>query len=220
VAVAQTVLKTKKAAALRKPLDQIYDEFADSYEKSRGIFDMTNVFSDFYERFDVKTGEVLDLGCGAGEPFASNFIGRGWSVTGVDFSERMLELAAKYVPKMETILADMRHVDFPSSRFDAITVIYALFHIPHRDHAALFEKIFRWLRPSGKALFTYATQEYTGELEFDGYKAFMGKELYYSHKSPEHLRTDLERVGFDIEAWDYRRIGGEVFLWVTVGRPA
>lgn len=204
---------------MKRPLARIYDEFADSYEESRGIFDMTEVFNDFYQHFDIKKGRVLDLGCGAGEPFAATFIKRGWSVTGVDFSQRMLDLAARYVPNMDTIYADMRNIEFAPSQFDAVTMIYALFHVPRDDHAALFKKIFDWLRPHGKVLFTYATQEYTGQLEFDGYKEFLGQELYYSHKSPEQLYADLERLGFDIEARDYRNIGGEVFLWITVSKP-
>ncbi len=84
------------------------------------------------------------------------------------------------------------------------------------DHAALFERWRRWLRPGGKALFTYATKAYTGSDEFDGTKRFMGEDLYYSHKRPEALYADLERIGFAIEAKECREIGGETFLWVTI----
>ncbi len=205
---------------MRKSLARIYDEFADTYEENRTVFDITEVFDAFYERFDIEKGRVLDLGCGAGEPFAANFIKLGWEVTGVDFSRRMLELAAKYVPNMDTIYADICDVEFGPGQFDAVTIIYALFHVTRDDHMTLFEKIFDWLRPNGKLLFTYATQEYTGQLEFDGYKEFMGQQLYYSHKSPDRLYADLEMVGFNINARNYRNIGGEVFLWITVSKPA
>jgi hypothetical protein len=30
--------------------------------------------------------------------------------------------------------------------------------------------------------------------------------------------ADLEKTGFNIESADYRNIGNEVFLWVTVGK--
>ncbi|MEN8174674.1 MAG: class I SAM-dependent methyltransferase [Pseudomonadota bacterium] len=204
---------------MRKSLARIYDEFADSYEENRGIFDMTEVFDTFYRGFSIEKGSVLDLGCGAGEPFAAGFLAQGWSVTGVDFSQRMLEMAARYVPSMDAVHADMRDVEFGRDQFDAVTIIYALFHLSRADHAPMFEKIFGWLRPGGRMLFTYATQEYTGQVEFDGYKEFLGQELYYSHKSPDRLYTDLEDVGFEIEARDYRDIGGEEFLWVTVSKP-
>ena len=54
-------------------LQKIYDGFAESYEENRGIFDMTEVFDSFYGRLDVEKGRLLDLGCGAGEPFARFF---------------------------------------------------------------------------------------------------------------------------------------------------
>ena len=200
-------------------LEEIYDGFADTYEENRGLFDMTEVFDSFYARLDVEKGRLLDLGCGAGEPFPRFFVDRGWTVTGVDSSERMLALASVYVPELKTIHADMREVDFDPSQFDAITAIYSLFHIPRRDHASLFDKFHRWLRPAGMALFTYATKEYTGSDEFDGYKEFMEQQLYYSHDRPEKLFADLERSGLRIEAKDYRDIGNEVFLWVTASKP-
>ena len=197
---------------------EIYDGFAETYEKNRGLFDMTKVLASFYGRLHVKKGRLLDLGCGAGEPFPRFFIDRGWIVTGVDFSERMLELASKYIPEMQTIHADMCKVEFEPGQFEAITAIYSLFHVPRNDHAALFDKFYRWLCPKGKVLFTYATKEFTGSIEFDGYKEFMDQELYYSHKSPDKLYADLENTGFNIESADYRDIGNEIFLWVTASR--
>lgn len=198
---------------------EFYDKFADTYADNRDLFDMTEVIDSFSGYLDTKEGKLLDLGCGAGEPFARWFIDHGWSVTGVDFSKQMLELASKYVPKMKTVHADMLQVEFHSNHFDAITATYSLFHIPSRDHAALFDKFYRWLRPKGSALFTYATKEYTGSKEFSGYIEFMGQKLYYSHTSPEKLYAMLEKTGFRIESRDYRDIGGETFLWVTVSKP-
>jgi len=204
---------------MRKSLARIYDDFAETYEANRGVFDMTAVFDAFYSRLEGEPGKLLDLGCGAGEPFAAAFIRRGWAVTGVDFSERMLELARDYVPNMQTHFSDMREVDFEPGSFDAVTLIYALFHLPVEDQTALFGRIFRWLRPDGRLLFTYATSDYTGQDTFDGYKEFMGQPLYYSHKTPDGLYQDLQRIGFGVEATDYRNIGGEVFLWVSAVRP-
>ena len=200
-------------------LQEIYDEFAETYEKNRGLFDMTEVFDSFYGRLNVEEGRLLDIGCGAGEPFARFFIDRGWTVIGVDFSEQMIKLASKYIPEMQTIQADISEVEFEPNQFEAITAIYSLFHVSSNNHAALFDKFYRWLCPKGKALFTYATKEFTGCNEFDGYKKFMEQDLYYSHKSPDKLYAELENTGFNIEFKEYRDIGNEIFLWVTVSKP-
>ncbi|HOU57003.1 MAG TPA: methyltransferase domain-containing protein [Smithellaceae bacterium] len=200
-------------------LRQIYDRFADTYEQNRGLFDMSEVIDDFSRRLPQRPGRLLDLGCGAGEPFPAFFITRGWRVTGVDFSSRMLELARHYQPNMETVEADIRNVEFPDRQFDAVTAIYCLFHIEHEKHGGIFQKIFRWMKPAGKLLFTYATKEYTGAEIFNGYKEFMGEKLFYSHTTPGNLAAILKTIGFTIESETYRNIGGETFLWMTVAKP-
>ncbi|MBT5229751.1 MAG: methyltransferase domain-containing protein [Methylococcales bacterium] len=203
---------------MSKTLAQIYDGFAKTYEQNRGLFDMTEVFETFYKCLLVKQGDALDLGCGAGEPFSRFFVDKGWSVTGVDFSESMLALACEYVPEMKTIHADMSEVDFAADSFDAITAAYSLFHVDKAKHAELFQKMYGWLRSDGKMLFTYATVAYTGSPEFSGSKVFLGEALFYSHVTPEQLTDMLTRIGFSIDSMVEREIGGETFLWVTVGK--
>lgn len=197
---------------------EIYDEFAATYDANRGQFDMSEILDSYWRRLDQPRGKLLDLGCGAGEPFAKWFADRAWDVTGVDFSRKMLQLAAKYVPRMETIQADMRAVDFNSGVFDAITGIYSLFHIPVNDQQALFKKAYGWLRPGGKMLFTYATKDYTGSERFEGFKEFMGRRLFYAHATPPELKNGLEKIGFKIEDKRYHFLGGETFLWVTISK--
>lgn len=205
---------------MQNDLQKIYDRFAETYEKNRGLFDMTDIIADFSKRLQCQTGRLLDLGCGAGEPFPAFFIGQGWQVTGVDFSQKMLELAHHYQPDMKTILADIGEVDFPDAQFDAVTAIYCLFHVECQKHEEVFRKIYRWLAPGGRSLFTYATKEYTGADVFNGYKEFMGEQLFYSHTTPDNLFATLKSTGFTIESAQYRPIGGETFLWMTVAKPA
>ncbi len=202
-----------------KELIDAYNRLAADYDKNRGLFDMSAVLNDFYHYLNIGEGHLLDLGCGAGEPGPGFFIRKGWNVTGVDFSEKMLDLAMKYQPEMHRILADVTEVDFSSGQFDAITAIYSLFHIEREKHPLLFTNIYNWLKPGGKALFTYACKEYTGKKEFSGYITFMAEKLYYSHTTPEKLYKMLETTGFDLLSADYRDIGGERFLWVTIEKP-
>ncbi len=95
-------------------LANIYDEFAATYDKNCGQFDMSEVLDAFFMCLGSKSGNILDLGCGAGEPFATAFLQHGWSVVGVDSSARMLALARQYAPGIQTVLGDMRQVEFPA----------------------------------------------------------------------------------------------------------
>ena len=201
---------------MKNSLQDIYNGFAKSYEENRGFFDISEILDSFYSQLTFEEGNLLDLGCGAGEPVARYFIDRNWAVMGVDFSEQMLELASKYVPEMTTHHADISDVEFEKNQFNAITATYSLFHVPAVEHFKLFENIYHWLSADGKALFTYATEEYTGNKAFNGYKTFMEQELFYSHKTPDALYQDLEKIGFTISSTEYKNIGDETFLWVTV----
>ena len=204
---------------MNPPLHEIYDHFAETYDASRGLFDMSGILKPFFDGLRKPTGHLLDLGCGAGEPFPRYFIDHGWTVQGVDFSQKMIHLAARYTPEMQTLCADIRSVDFTPESFDAITSIYSLFHIPRTDHSALFANLHRWLRPGGQILFTYATKEYTGHEEFDGYKEFLGQTLFYSHTTPKKLHAELDRAGLRTESATLHEIGGESFLWVIATKP-
>jgi len=103
----------------------------------------------------------------------------------------MLELAARACPTMQRIQADMREVEFPAAHFDAICLIYSLFHLPWSEHPALFAHLRDWLKPQGRLLFTYATADYTGQERFEGDKIFMDQRLFYSHTTPEELGAQL-----------------------------
>lgn len=196
-------------------LASIYDGFAQTYDRNRSQFDLTGILAEFQALLPA-TGSLLDLGCGAGEPVSAAFAARDWQVTGVDLSESMLELARAHVPGIQTLHADLRKVELPPASFDAITSVYSLFHVPWRDHPSVFANVRKWLKPGGAALFTYATQDYTGADEFEGTKVFMGQELFYSHTTEAGLNAQLAEAGLETLSAQRRSIGGETFLWVTV----
>lgn len=199
---------------MSRDLKSIYNDFARDYDDGRSVFDMTEIINALLELTGMEKRRLLDLGCGAGVPFAKTFADMGWSVTGLDFSEEMLKLAEKYVPEMKVISGNMAEAEFESESFEVVSAIYSLFHISVPEQCQLFTKAYDWLTPGGTLYFTYATEEYTGSAEFDGYKEFMGRELYYSHTTPEKLSDSLESIGFRLKRSDYREIGGETFLWV------
>jgi cyclopropane fatty-acyl-phospholipid synthase-like methyltransferase len=198
-------------------LAAVYDAIAQTYDANRDAFDMTGPLQDLWAKLPA-SGDLLDLGCGAGEPVAHDFLSHGWRVTGVDFSQGMLELAAQYVPAMLRIQSDMRDVNFPAASFDTVTAFYSLIHVPRSDHPALFARIRSWLRPGGTLLFTYATRDYTGQDRFNGTKTFLGRELFYSHTTPRDLFAQLSEAGLVLADAQDRAIGGETFLWATACR--
>jgi SAM-dependent methyltransferase len=75
----------------------------------------------------LSPGTALDLACGAGRN-AVWLAGRGWAVTGVDFSAVALEnargLAAERGVEVDWVEADVREWVPPAGAFDLVTILY------------------------------------------------------------------------------------------------
>ena len=81
----------------------VYDRFfGDSFLKSS-----SRVLEELFTEKVPKGAQVLDLCCGPGR-VARDLAERGYSVTGVDSSQAMLNLASKMAPSCEFIEADAR----------------------------------------------------------------------------------------------------------------
>jgi demethylmenaquinone methyltransferase / 2-methoxy-6-polyprenyl-1,4-benzoquinol methylase len=64
---------------------------------------------------------VLDVCCGTGD-LALAAVGAGGRVTGLDFSERMLDRAVRKSSAVEWVRGDALALPFPAETFDAVTV--------------------------------------------------------------------------------------------------
>ena len=193
----------------------IYDGFAAEYDRGRKGFDNAPQLKMLAERIPM-SADILDAGCGSGEPVLHFFAERGDRVTGTDISPAMLDLAAQQVPSARLMNVDSSELPFGKSSFDLITSFYSLFHLEMECQRKAFESFFQILRRGGWAYFTLASEEYTGSAEFCGMKEFGGVELPYRHIQPEGYRTLLENIGFQVEEMSHRSIGGETMLWVLI----
>lgn len=97
---------------------------------------------------------VLDLGCGAGNDsfVARNFTGETGEVTGLDFTQKMVEKALKNNRKLgyknvSFILGDIEAMPFGDAQFDVVLSNAALNLVPDKRKA--FQEIFRVLKPGG-----------------------------------------------------------------------
>ncbi len=105
----------------------------------------------------VRPGDrVLDAACGTGDlAIAAARAGAG-SVTGLDFSERMLDRARRKRPELEWIQGDMLALPFEDSSFDAATVGFGVRNVA--DLGLALRELRRVLRPGGRLAILEITQ--------------------------------------------------------------
>lgn len=137
---------------------------------------------------------ILDAGCGSGY-IASILQSQGFSVTGIDISAKMLELARENSPLSTFLRMSMRRLEFPKESFDGVVCLYSIFHVPRRYHLGILKRFHRVLRPKGLLAIHMGWGDYVGIEEnwLGG-----GAPMYWSHFGRGKNATLVRKAKFDI----------------------
>lgn len=133
----------------------------------------------------VKAGDrALDLCCGTGD-IAFALGERGAEVTGLDFSEKMLEVAQTRLQKRGAKMAgpkfmqgDAGQIPFPDNSFDAVTVGYGLRNLSNWETG--LDEMARVAKPGGRII----------SLDFGKPPNALWRAIYFAH-----LKCSVPLVG-------------------------
>jgi ubiquinone/menaquinone biosynthesis C-methylase UbiE len=184
-----------------------YNEIAEIYYTHRDL----KKFNKELEKFSSllpKKAHILDAGSGAGIPSAKFLSEKGFKVTGIDLSDKMLTMARKNVPNVEFIKMDINDMIFEENTFDGIVSVYTLFHIPKKSHYSIFRRFFEILKPGGILLIN------TGISESEGTSNFFGVPMFWSNFNPKTTLELLRKAEFSIIFEGVLERGGELQYWI------
>lgn len=200
----------------KRKVEAGYDRMAEQYLASKQADDsIRRVLEDWRQELPPG-GTALDLGCGAGVP-VSQWLADRYELTGVDLSERQVELARRHVPGARFFRADMTRLEFPCGSFDVVAAFWSIIHVPRSEQPALLSRIYSWLRPGGAFIATWALTAWEGEeQDWQGW----GADMWWSHYGEQENLAMLQAAGFEVERADPVTSGGETWLWVLARNPA
>jgi len=199
-------------------VERMFDRIAPVYDAMNRV--MTAGLDQRWRRITARSvvhegDRVLDAACGTGD-LAIAARKAGGEVTGLDFSERMLERARRKDPLVEWVRGDVLRLEFEDESFDAVTVGFGIRNV--EDLEAGLAELRRVLSGGGRIGILEITRP-RGALRpfyalwFDRIVPLLGKVLpggsAYTYlpasvkrfPGPNELAELLRRAGFEEVRW-------------------
>ena len=186
-----------------------YNKIAEKYDKQRKLYQSKPLLLRFLKH-TLENSKVLDLGCGAGIPVSGFLADKGCKVTGIDFSDGMLELARKNVPNARFIKMDITKIKFKENSFDGAVSFYAIIHIPRQHHPKIYKKLHKILKPDAIIMFNAGGTNKWEETSRD----YLGVPMFWSFHHPKTTIRIISKAGFNIIWSKILKIGNEKQFWV------
>lgn len=171
----------------------VYNSIADQYAESVEDLFAPAVREDFVSRIP-KGGKVLDVGCAAGRD-SRYFDSIGFEVVGVDFSDKLLDIAKEKAPGIQFVQQDVRDLQFPDASFDGIYASAVLLHLKREEVKPVLEKFYAMLKPNG----ILGIQVKEGEGEGVVKETLSdGKARYFMYFGKEEVENMVKQAGFSL----------------------
>jgi ubiquinone/menaquinone biosynthesis C-methylase UbiE len=162
--------------------------------------------------------KVLELGCGAGVPTTQELQKKNL-VTGVDISEKSIEIAKINVPQANFIVGDMTKMDFPSGSFAGVGCFYSIIHVPRSEHFGLLCSIKKWLVPGGVLVATMGSISSESQISDD----WLGAKMFWSNFDATANKKLVRDAGFEVVSEEEETADEDgtpiTFLWVVARKP-
>lgn len=196
-------------------LKDTYNLIAEDWHKDHQQDEWWIEGTDTFISLFAPDSKILDVGCAGG--FKSKYLtDHGLQVTGIDFSEKLIEIAKRELPEATFLVMDMQNVQELPQEFDGIFAQASLLHIPRADIKKVLQGLLSKLKPDGylyvavKGIRADRPNEEAKEENDYGYSY----KRFFSYFTLEELRTYFNDLGLEILYENTNRVGNTDWLQI------
>ena len=173
-----------------------YNENSEQYAQAGAdYFDMNHI--ETFSKSLPKGATVLDAGCGAGRD-ANKLKEQGLTVTGLDLSVGLLNVAQKRNPDITFIEGNLLNLPFVDNEFDGVWSNTSLLHLETvEDVRVALNEMARVLKNGGK-LHVVVKSQTTDQKTAVVTDKLSGHDRFFQYFTVEELCNLLEEAGFDV----------------------
>ncbi|MBT7609693.1 MAG: class I SAM-dependent methyltransferase [Bacteriovoracaceae bacterium] len=180
-----------KLKKLELKTKEVYESNAAAFDEQRSKILFEKKWLDKFLGHLNEGEEVLDVGCGSGDPIAKYLIEKKMKVTGVDFSSEMIDMATKRFSQNEWHVQDMRKLNL-NRKFKAIIAWNSYFHLTQSDQRSVFSLFDKHLQKGGILMITVGPEK--GEVE----GLVNNQKVYHSSLSPDEYKELMDEHQFKL----------------------
>jgi len=138
---------------------------------------------------------IHDVGCGPSGHIGKYLFDKGLNVSGIDISEKCVDIAKSYNQDMTFIKMDMMNLQINDQSIDGIISFYSIIHTPKYYIDKIFLEFKRVLKKGGKVLLAVKEGEKEG---FENNILNSNTSIYFSYFKKQEIETYFIANGFKI----------------------
>ena len=138
---------------------------------------------------------ILDIGCGPGNHSKYLYsLNNGYKITGIDLSDKMIELARVNAPNCNHIVGDIRKLD-TNIKYDAVLASFCIVHLSNEELIEFVSKLSMLLNNEGYLYLSFIEGSRSGFIKPD----FFDEKIYFNFFERESIIKLLTDNQFKID---------------------
>jgi ubiquinone/menaquinone biosynthesis C-methylase UbiE len=186
----------------KKAYDKTADKYHHHFKNEMTQKEYDRLLLDRFSEMLTINSLICDAGCGPSGHIGKYLVDRGHHVTGIDISEKCVDIATSHNPEIDFKVMDMMHTNFKNNSFDAIVSYYSILYTPKEQVGKIFAEFNRILKTNGKLFVVVKKGTAEGIIDDDWYEE---NKVYFTHFLESEIKNYFEHSHFTIDFFEVRK---------------